>query len=218
MTYAVSAQGDMLFVEVDEVWKKLGEIKSIPEIGEVAEKIDATSLESEMKEYIKDIPDQNDLEFTFNAMPVTAPDSNLKILNDLSRNGEYRWKWVSPRLGRQVIWRAEFTYRYGAGEVSTVRDVIVTLIPKTKPIESDITAQYTLAYNENGGSGEPITDESSPYDNGAKVTVKANTFTAPGGKNFVCWNTKADNSGNSYDEGDTFNIYQDTILYAIWSD
>ena len=88
----------MLFVEVDDVWKKLGEIKSIPEIGEVAEKIDATSLESEMKEYIKDIPDQNDLEFTFNAMPVTAPDSNLKILNDLSRNGEYRWKWVSPRL------------------------------------------------------------------------------------------------------------------------
>lgn len=208
----------MLFVEVDDVWKKLGEIKSIPEIGEVAEKIDATSLESEMKEYIKDIPDQNDLEFTFNAMPVTAPDSNLKILNDLSRNGEYRWKWVSPRLGRQVIWRAEFTYRYGAGEVSTVRDVIVTLIPKTKPIESDITAQYTLTYSENGGSGEPITDESSPYDNGAKVTVKANTFTGPESKKFVCWNTKSDNSGSSYDEGDTFNIYQDTTLYAIWSD
>lgn len=221
MTYAVTAQGDRLEVEDvpdSGIWKKIGEIKSIPEIGETAVKVDASNLESEMREYIKGLSDQNDLEFTFNAIPAGVEGSNVDLMRNLSRNGEYRFRWVSPRLGIQVIWRGEFAYRFGAGEVDTVRDLIVTVIPKTRPIESLISSQYTVTYDENGGSGEPITDESSPYDNAAKVTVKANTFTGPEGKKFVFWNTKADASGDSYDEGDTFFIYKDTTLYAIWSE
>lgn len=220
MTYAVTAQGDRLEVEDvpdSGIWKKIGEIKSIPEIGETAVKVDASNLESEMREYIKGLSDQNDLEFTFNAIPAGIEGSNIDLMRGLSRNGEYRFRWVSPRLGIQVIWRGEFAYRFGAGEVDTVRDLIVTVIPKTRPIESLISSQYTVTYNENGGSGS-MTDESSPYDNAAKVTVKANTFTAPEGKKFVFWNTKADASGDSYDEGDTFFIYKDTVLYAIWSE
>lgn len=220
MTYAVTAQGDRLEVEDvpdSGIWKKIGEIKSIPEIGETAVKVDASNLESEMREYIKGLSDQNDLEFTFNAIPAGIEGSNVDLMRSLSRNGEYRFRWISPRLGIQVIWRGEFAYRFGAGEVDTVRDLIVTVIPKTRPIESLISSQYTVTYDENGGSGE-MTDESSPYDNAAKVTVKANAFTPPGSKKFVFWNTKADASGDSYDEGDSFFIYKDTTLYAIWSE
>lgn len=219
MTYAVTAQGDRLQVEKEPgVWSDIMEIKSIPEIGEAAVKVDATNFDSEMREYIKGLSDQNDLEFIGNAMPLNAPNSNVKLLMSLSRNAEYRWRWVSPKLGVQVIWRGEFAYRFGAGEVDAVRDLIVTIIPKTRPIESEISAQYTVTYDANGGSGGPITDESSPYENGAIVTTKTNTYTEPEGKKFVAWNTRADNGGDMYDQGDTFAIYKNTVLYAIWSD
>lgn len=218
MTSAVTAQGEQLFVKVSSVWTKIHELKSVPEIGETADKIDATTLESESKEYVKDIPDQGDLEFTFNCMPVGATNSNLNLLsNTLSRNQTYEWKWVSPRIGKQVVWSGEFAYRFGAGEVSTIKDLILTIIPRTKPIETDITSTWTVSYNANGGTGT-MTDASSPYANGATVTTMANTFTAPSGKSFANWNTKADNSGTSYDVGDTFSIYEATTLYAIWSD
>ena len=216
MTAATTAQGEMLFVNLDGVWTKIHELKSTPEIGESAEKIDATHLESEVKEYVKDIPDQSELTFTFNAMPTNVEGSNLALLMGMSRNGTYQFKQVLPRLGVQVIWTAEFAYRIGAGEVSSVKEISLTLIPKTAPIITDISATYTVEYNANGGTGSAPTD-GTKYDSGAMVTTKANTFTQTG-KKFVYWNTKADNSGVSYDVGDSFAIYQNTTLYAIWSD
>ena len=189
MTYAVTAQGDRLEVEKEAgVWSKVMEIKSIPEIGETAVKVDATNFDSDMREYIKGLGDQADLEFVGNAMPVNAPNSNVALLMSLSRNAEYRWRWVSPRLGVQVIWRGEFAYRFGAGEIDTPRALIITIIPKTRPIESDISSTWTVTYDSNGGSGGPMTDASSPYDNGDLVTIKANEFTAPEGKSFFMFN------------------------------
>ena len=216
MTSATTAQGEMLFVKLEGVWTKIAELKSTPEIGESAEKIDATHLESEVKEYVKDIPDQSELTFTFNAMPANEEGSNLKLLMGLNRNGTYEFKQVLPRLDVQVIWGAEFAYRIGAGAVSSVKEINLTLIPKSAPIITDISATYTVTYNSNGGTGSAPTD-ATQYDSGAMVTTKANTFTNTG-KKFVYWNTKADNSGTSYDVGDGFPIYQNTTLYAIWSD
>ena len=216
MTHATTAQGEMLFVKIDGVWTKVQELKSTPEIGESAEKIDATHLESEVKEYVKDIPDQSELTFSFNAMPLSAEGSNIALLMGMSRNATYEWKQVLPRLGVQVLWNAEFSYRIGAGEVSSVKELSLTLIPKTAPIITDISATFTVTYNANGGTGDAPTDGTT-YNSGATVTAKANSF-ANTGKKFVYWNTKADNSGTSYDEGDTFSIYQDTVLFAIWSD
>lgn len=218
MTFAVSAKDDMLFVEYEGTWTRIGEIKNIPEIGETAEKIDVTHLNSDMHEYIKDIPDQAaELEFTCNAQPVGTPGGNIDLVMALSRNAAYRWKWVSPRLGIQAIFNGDWTYKIGVGAVSTARDLIITIIPRTRPIISEISASYTVTYEGNGGSGS-MTDSGSPYDNGTTVTVQANTFTAPEGKKFVQFNTAKDLTGEAYDEGDTFLIYKDTVLYAIWSD
>lgn len=218
MTQAVSAAQAYLAVEVEGVWKRFREIKSTPEIGESADKIDATSLESEMKEYIKDIPDQAaDLEFTMNAMPTGAPESNYDLIKSLSRNGTYNFKYGVPQMGIYYIIRAQFTWRLGAGEVSSVQDIVLTLIPKSRPNDTPITSSFTVKYDANGGSGT-LTDSSSPYENGTEVTVLAPTgLTAPSQKTFLAWNTSKDNSGTSYDEGDTFNIYNDVVLYAIWS-
>ena len=75
---------------------------------------------------------------------------------------------------------------------------------------------YTVSYNSNGGSGT-MTDSSSPYNEGATVTVKSNSFTAPTGKTFDHWDTKSDDSGTDYAAGATFSIADNTTLYAQWA-
>lgn len=218
MTEAVSAAQCYLAVMVDGVWKKFHEVKSSPEVGESADKIDATNFDSDIKEYIKDIPDQaSDLEFTMNAMPTGAPDSNYDLIKSLSRNGTYDFKYGVPQLGIYFIIKGQWTWRLGAGAVSSVQDIILTIIPKGRPNDAPITGNFTVTYDGNGAEGS-VTDESSPYANGTEVTVIEPTgLTAPDGKTFLAWNTKKDNTGATYDPGDTFNIYADLKLYAIWA-
>ena len=79
-----------------------------------------------------------------------------------------------------------------------------------------VTYGYSVTYDANGGSGT-MTDASSPYASGASVTVKSNSFTAPTGKVFNGWNTKANGSGTSYAAGATFSISAHTTLYAQWA-
>lgn len=218
MTQAVSSQGDQLLVLVNTEWKQIHELKSVPEIGDSPNKIDATSLESEVKEYINGLADQQDMDFVFNAMPVGSENSNVDLLMSLSRTTIYDFCWKSPRLGIQMVWKAEFTYKYGAGEVDSVRELTVSLIPHSKPVESAITATYSLTYNTNGGSGTAPTSKSG-IKNGEIVTVSAKgSMTGPSGKTtFGGWNTASDGSGYGYDEGDAIVMYRDVTLYAIWS-
>ena len=75
---------------------------------------------------------------------------------------------------------------------------------------------YTVTYDANGGSGT-MTDSDSPYAAGATVTVLGNEFTRTDYE-FDHWNTAADDSGTSYDEGDTFTINANTTLYAQWTE
>ena len=75
---------------------------------------------------------------------------------------------------------------------------------------------YAVKYDKNGGTGT-MTDASSPYNRGTNVTVLSNSFTAPSGKVFDKWNTKADGSGTSYAAGATISSIQTSItLYAQW--
>jgi uncharacterized repeat protein (TIGR02543 family) len=80
-----------------------------------------------------------------------------------------------------------------------------------------IVGDYTLTYNGNGGTGsEPaLTTE---YTSGTPVTVLGNSgpLTKPGVAVFAGWNTAADGTGSNYVGGDTFNITQNTTLYAQW--
>ncbi|MDR1781779.1 MAG: InlB B-repeat-containing protein, partial [Bacilli bacterium] len=73
---------------------------------------------------------------------------------------------------------------------------------------------YKVVYDGNGGSGSTV-DSNSPYEENSSVTVKDNNFTRDG-YTFVSWNTSADGSGTSYAPNATFNITEDTTLYAIW--
>lgn len=73
---------------------------------------------------------------------------------------------------------------------------------------------YTVTYDANGGAGT-MTDSDSPYFGGSTVTVKPNGFTRDG-YTFTGWNTKANGSGTPYAAGATFDISENTTLYAQW--
>ena len=72
---------------------------------------------------------------------------------------------------------------------------------------------YSLEYDTNGGA------DTIKAQGGTKLVVKnAKELTAPSGKLFSKWNTKATGDGDDYDAGDAIEISKDTTLYAIWEE
>ena len=76
---------------------------------------------------------------------------------------------------------------------------------------------YHVYYDANGGAGE-MTDINSPYGTGLTATAMDNSFYAPEGTEFYCWNTAPDGSGVTIFPNSTFTPAGDTILYAQWID
>ena len=79
-----------------------------------------------------------------------------------------------------------------------------------------------LIYDANGGSGGSYTFQGNAAT-GFKVTVLDNSvtgFTAPEGKVFDSWNTKADGTGDAYAPGKAYTLDPDAndVLYAQWKD
>ena len=74
--------------------------------------------------------------------------------------------------------------------------------------------EVTITFKANGGSGsmgKQVISENKYY------YLSMNTFTPPQtGFFFSGWNTEADGSGESYEDGDGINITEDIILYAQW--
>jgi len=81
--------------------------------------------------------------------------------------------------------------------------------PPTPP-----TPVYTLTYDENGGDGEM---EEQEAEEGSKLTVKANAFTAPTGYAFSEWNDNYKGAGTKYTAGQQVTMTADLTLYAVWS-
>ena len=226
-TNAVSAQGIRLGVDLQNngTYKWFNEVKAVPEIGENPDKIDVTHLTSPIKEYIADIPDySSDLSFTMNAQPMVhnpsdAADSNLNLIHALSKTATYRWCIVYPQNKVKVEILGQWSWKMGAGSVSSPMEAVLSIIPKSAPMWAEIQDAYTVAYDKNSTDATgTMTDSSSPYAAGSTVTVLASTFTPPEGKVFGSWNTMADGTGVSYDASDTFAIYDNTTLYAQWTD
>lgn len=150
MTEAVSAKGTRLYVKASgDTWTEIKEVSAVPEVGQSTEKIDVTHLTSEMKEYIKDIPDwSSDLEFTMNAMPQGSEDGNMDLILGLDEDESYSWKIVYAQLKKEITLTAQFSYRFGAGAVSSKQDFILTLVPQSGMTITDVTATQTLSYED----------------------------------------------------------------------
>lgn len=80
------------------------------------------------------------------------------------------------------------------------------------------TTTYTVTYNGNSNTGGSVpADTNSPYASGSLVTVLGNTSGLIR-TNYIWngWNLSSDGSSTSYASGSTFNISQNTLLYAKW--
>jgi uncharacterized repeat protein (TIGR02543 family) len=76
---------------------------------------------------------------------------------------------------------------------------------------------YTVTYLGNTNTGGSVPAGVTSYASGSSVTILGNSGTlARTGYQFGGWNTAADGSGTNYVGGDTFNITQNTTLYANW--
>ncbi|MCR5406283.1 MAG: InlB B-repeat-containing protein, partial [Lachnospiraceae bacterium] len=99
--------------------------------------------------------------------------------------------------------------------------------PDTKTvITSDTTYTYTyvndgpqpeectITFKANGGKGEM---KPQSGDKGETIKLRANDFTRSGYE-FRNWNTKADGSGDKYDNKQSIELTKDMTLYAQWKE
>ena len=79
--------------------------------------------------------------------------------------------------------------------------------------------ELTVTFEANGSAEYPVEGTMAPQTVNAKTdtALNANSFTREG-YNFLNWNTAADGTGNSYADGATVNLTENTILYAQWED
>ena len=83
------------------------------------------------------------------------------------------------------------------------------------------TKYYDVTYNPNYPSGSDTSGkvpvDKNNYRYNTAVNVRGNTGELMAGDYiFKGWNTKPDGTGTMYQSGSTFNIKEDTILYAVW--
>ena len=77
--------------------------------------------------------------------------------------------------------------------------------------------ELTVTFDPNGSAEYPVEGTMAPQTVTEKkdTVLNANTFTREG-YNFLNWNTKADGTGDSYADGATVNLTENTTLYAQW--
>jgi uncharacterized repeat protein (TIGR02543 family) len=82
-----------------------------------------------------------------------------------------------------------------------------------------VNPTYTVTYFGNTSTGGTVPVDSTSYENGALVTVMANTGNlVKTGNYFTGWNTLANGSGTAYNGGNTFNMGSANVsLYAQWT-
>ena len=79
--------------------------------------------------------------------------------------------------------------------------------------------ELTVTFEANGSAEYPVKGTMTPQTVNAKMdtALNANSFTREG-YNFLNWNTAADGTGDSYADGATVNLTENTTLYAQWED
>ena len=79
--------------------------------------------------------------------------------------------------------------------------------------------ELTVTFKANGNAEYPVegTMEAQTVLEKTDTALNANTFTRKG-YNFLNWNTAADGTGDSYADGATVNLTENTTLYAQWED
>ncbi len=97
--------------------------------------------------------------------------------------------------------------------------LLATISCELDTLQDQQLQYYVVVYDSNGATGGSVPMDTNKYPQGATVTVLGNTGNLiRSGYSFVGWNTKADGTGTTYQEGHTFVIGSANVtLYAQWT-
>jgi len=76
--------------------------------------------------------------------------------------------------------------------------------------------EYNVVYVANNGFPGQVESATFRPISGLRI-LRGDFFSAPSGKTFVEWNTIVDGTGDSYTPGEIVTLYEDIMLYGIWS-
>ncbi|MBR2311572.1 MAG: InlB B-repeat-containing protein, partial [Oscillospiraceae bacterium] len=100
----------------------------------------------------------------------------------------------------------------------TTTEVDAAKVTKTETVNAKPMGQWyvpaTVTFDANGGEG---TMEAMEVHSGVAFTLPANAFTYSG-FDFKGWNTKADGTGDNYDDAAEITVTANTTLYAQWQE
>jgi uncharacterized repeat protein (TIGR02543 family) len=139
--------------------------------------------------------------------PYTAGSSVTVLENSFTRAGYIFAGWSTNSGGTGSY--------YNGGDLFTINANTI-LYAQWIPI---ISGDVTLTYNGNGATGGSEPALTTEYPSGTPVTILGNSGLLTKSISpilFAGWNTSADQLGTNYVGGDTYNITQNTILYARW--
>ena len=136
-----------------------------------------------------------------------APGQTVTVFGDsgsLVKSGNRFVAWNTRADGSGTTYLPGQSFNMGTADV--------TLFAQWAPLT------YTVTYDGNGNTdGTPPTDSVS-YTQGQTATVLGKPASLlKSGSTFIGWNTKADGSGATLTQGQTFNIGSDVTLYANWT-
>ena len=213
---AVSTSGESLWIEDDEgELVEIVEVKSSPAFARTPQRLDSTHFKSSVMTYKDGIPDVgSDLSWTCNGVPAGVPKSNIDILNGLSRTKVRKVIVKLPLVGKMIVIYGQVSWGFAPRSVNAITDITVSLTPSSDYSVIDLNETYSLTYD--GGDATGTVSDETAYTPGEEVEVKAATGLTYTGYTFAGWNLSADGRGRMYMPGETFQIYEDTTLYAQW--
>ena len=150
--------------------------------------------------------------YNVNGGSSTAPASQTKTYGETinitstipTKTGYNFTSWNTESNGSGTSYSSGQTYEYDQNGGT------VTLYAQWTPWV------HTVSYNLNGSTSIAPSNQIKTY--GTSIVVSS-TVPTRSGYTFVCWNTKADGTGTTYNSGQTYSFEQDggtVTLYAIW--
>ena len=133
--------------------------------------------------------------------------------------GEGSWGETATLTESEGSVNANITVRLKAGQnVADYSDRIILESTNATTVNVNITGSVTYANVTYNGNAEGVTNvptDATDYTYNQSVTVAGVGTMTNTGHTFTGWNSKSDGSGSAF--GASFNITQDTTLYAQWT-
>jgi len=137
--------------------------------------------------------------------PQNASSFSFTVSATVPTRSNYRF------LGWATTSSASSPEYYGGNSLSVTSEGTTTLYAVWR-----MQYRFSLAYNANGGSGAPASQDSGYVSTSSHTFTISTTAPTRSGYSFLGWSTSSTATTPSYYSGGTIEVSADTKLYAVW--